>query len=66
MRAQVVDRQQVAGRDHADDQLAILTAQRHSLVLVADVLGKQRPQRRVADLGTGKMFGSRRQRVWDC
>ncbi len=51
----VVDGPQIARRDHADDQFAVLPAQRHGLVLVADVLGEQRPQGRITQLGAGRV-----------
>ena len=38
---EIVDRAEVAGSDHADDELAVLAAQRNGLVLVADVLRQQ-------------------------
>ena len=63
--AKVVDRPEIAGRDHADDELAVLAAQRHGLVLVADVLREQRPQGRVAHLGDGRLLIDLRRGRWE-
>ena len=58
--AQVVDCPQISRCDHADDQFTVLTAQWHGLVPVAEVLGQQRPQRRIADLDARLSIGGRR------